>query len=117
MTMQLETDPTAFVPPEWTQGDRMHKSLRLTGISVQEMADYLGVARNTVSTWINDRNTPNQRTMMLWAVRTGYPQHWLERGHVLGELPLECQQCAARDSNPEPAGMGPVIWAVMPFAA
>lgn len=34
--------------PEWDLADRMRKSLRHSGVGVQEMADYLGVARNTV---------------------------------------------------------------------
>ena len=61
-------------------GDRMGKSLKYAGISVQGMADYLEVSRNTVSTWINDRITPSKQTRRLWALRTGVPLQWLETG-------------------------------------
>ena len=59
--------------PQFTRGDRMRIALRHAGVGVQEMADYLGVGRNTVSTWINDRITPSRQTVMLWAMRCGVP--------------------------------------------
>lgn len=64
--------------PEWDLGDRMRKALRHAGIGVQEMADYLGVARNTVSTWINGRNRPGRPVVRLWALRCGVSLGWLE---------------------------------------
>lgn len=68
--------------PEFDLADRMRKALRASGVGVQEMADYLGVARNTVSTWINGRIEPSTQTKRLWALRTGVPFEWLERGEV-----------------------------------
>jgi transcriptional regulator with XRE-family HTH domain len=55
----------------------MRKALREADIGVQEMADYLGVARNTVSTWINGRIPPSKQTLRLWAMRTGVSYEWL----------------------------------------
>lgn len=66
--------------PEWDLPDRMRKSLRASGVGVQEMADYLGVARNTVSTWVNGHIAPSKQTLRLWAMRTGVPLIWLETG-------------------------------------
>jgi transcriptional regulator with XRE-family HTH domain len=63
--------------PEWDTADRMRKALREAGIGVQEIADYLGVARNTVSTWINGRIEPSTQTLRLWALRCGVPYGWL----------------------------------------
>jgi transcriptional regulator with XRE-family HTH domain len=63
--------------PSWDLADRMRKSLRHADIGVQEMADYLGVARNTVSTWINGRIEPSTQTLRLWAMRTGVSYKWL----------------------------------------
>lgn len=60
--------------------DRMRKTLRHSDIGVQEMAEYLGVSRNTVGSWINGRIRPDVRTMRLWALRTGYPYAWLTTG-------------------------------------
>jgi transcriptional regulator with XRE-family HTH domain len=55
----------------------MRKSLRVADIGVSEMADYLGVGRNTVSTWINGRIQPSRQTMRLWALRCGVDYGWL----------------------------------------
>ena len=63
--------------PEWDQADKMRKALRHSGVSVQEMANYLGVARNTVSTWINGHIEPSTQTLRLWSIRTGVPYEWL----------------------------------------
>ena len=46
------------------------------------MAEFLGVARNTVSTWINGRIEPSTQTKRLWALRTGVPFEWLDTGEV-----------------------------------
>jgi len=66
--------------PQWDIADRMRKALREADVGVQEMADYLGVARNTVSTWINGRNRPSGAVQRLWAMRTGVPFGWLADG-------------------------------------
>lgn len=68
-------DPYAF-----TVGDRMKKSLKVAGLSRAEMADYLGVVPETVSTWMNDRIQPNVQTMRLWALKTGAPYAWIVSG-------------------------------------
>ncbi len=66
--------------PKWDVADRMRKALRHADVGVQEMADYLGVARNTVSTWINGRIPPSKQTLRLWAMRTGVSFGWLAEG-------------------------------------
>jgi transcriptional regulator with XRE-family HTH domain len=77
MTTTTDTSPRV---PTWDLADRMRKSLREAGISVQYMADYLDVARGTVSTWINGRITPSRQTIRLWALATGVPFEWLHDG-------------------------------------
>lgn len=72
--------------PEWDTADRMRKAIRVADIGVQEMADYLGVGRNTVSTWINGRITPSTQTVRLWALRCGVDYEWLATGRVPTEL-------------------------------
>ncbi len=89
---------------EWTLGDRMKKSLKVAGISRDEMADYLGVAPATVSTWMNDHITPSRQTQRLWAMRTGARYEWLTDSYT------------PRDLNPEPTDSGtenviPIDWA------
>lgn len=91
--MSEQSTPTIATVPSWDVADRMRKSLRVSGMSVQEMADYLGVARNTVGTWINGRIQPGAQTLRLWAMRTGVPHEWLRDG-------IESV------TSPDPDGMG-----------
>jgi len=79
--------------PEWDLADRMRKALRESGTGVQDIADYLGVARNTVSTWINGRIAPSTQTLRLWALRTGVDYDWLCHGTASGPaVPTEALQ-------------------------
>lgn len=66
--------------PVWDVGDRMRKALREAGIGVGEMAAYLGVARTTVSNWVNGRIEPSVQTLRLWALRCGVDYDWLRDG-------------------------------------
>lgn len=75
--MSMQTNASNV--PQWDIADRMRKALRHAGISVQEMADYLDVSRNAVSTWINGRIAPSTQTQRLWAIRCGVSSHGLFR--------------------------------------
>lgn len=44
------------------------------------MADYLGVARNTVSNYLNDHTAPSKLARKEWAMRTGVPLSYIENG-------------------------------------
>ena len=77
MTEQTTMTSPSPAVPEWDLADRLRKALRTSGIGVQEIADYLGVARNTVSTWINGKIVPSKQTQRLWALRCGVPFEWL----------------------------------------
>jgi len=48
--------------PQWDIYDRMTKSLKECGMSVQEVADYYDVHRNTVSGWLHGRIKPDTRS-------------------------------------------------------
>ena len=63
--------------PEWDLPDRMRKALRHAGLQTQEMAEYLGVSRTSVSNWINGRNRPSRPALRLWAMRCRVPFSWL----------------------------------------
>jgi transcriptional regulator with XRE-family HTH domain len=84
-------------------------------VPVQEIADYLGVSRNTVGAWINGRVVPGKAFIRLWALRTGVPFEWLETGKSPGQdgpgpgaqLPRDRKsrsKLPRLDSNQEPAG-------------
>lgn len=77
--------PAAAVP-QWDRADRLRKALRHAGMSPGQMAEYLEVGGNTVSTWINGRIDPRPQTLRLWALRTGVPYAWLCHGD---QLPCE----------------------------
>ena len=68
--------------PEWNLADRMRKALRDAGIGAQEMADYLGCSRTSVSNWTNGRIDPDTRTLRLWAMKTGVSYDWLTEPQV-----------------------------------
>ena len=73
----MTEQPDVPAVPAWDLADRMRKALRVAGIGVSEMADYLGVTRNTVGTWINGRIEPSVQTVRLWALNTGVSYEWL----------------------------------------
>ena len=66
--------------PQWDMTDRLNKSLKHAGISVQHAADYFDVHRNTVSGWLHGRINPDTRTLKLWAFMTGVPYEWIKDG-------------------------------------
>jgi transcriptional regulator with XRE-family HTH domain len=69
---------------DWTLGDRLYKSLRVSGLSNTDLADELGVSRNTIGNYIADRTEPKDGQVKLWALRTGIPYEELRYGIVRG---------------------------------
>ncbi len=66
-----------FAPP-WDVADAMRKSLRgMEHLSVGDIAQQLGVSRNTVGNWLNGRVEPDERTLIAWAQITAVPYRWL----------------------------------------
>lgn len=68
-------------------GDRLAKSLRISGVSSQEMAATLRVSRNTVSNYIHGNTQIPYLALREWALRTGVPLEWLENGVLNDESP------------------------------
>lgn len=98
--------------PEFDLADRMRKALRASDTGVQEIADYLGVVRNTVSNWINGKITPSKQTLRLWALRTGVDFDWLQTGENPHQLVADegAVMLPRLDSNQQPAGYRPESW-------
>ena len=101
--------------PQFDLADRLRKALRVADVSVQEIADYLGVSRNTVGAWINGRVVPGKAFIRLWAMRTGVPFEWLQTGESPGQggpgpgaqSPVTARTTSKLprlDSNQKPAG-------------
>lgn len=68
--------------PEFHLGDRLRKSLDVAGMSVQDMADHLGVSRNTVSNYLALRTTPSRSVVRDWSLRCGVPFEWVLTGRL-----------------------------------
>ena len=103
--MSVET-PARVAIPELTLGWRLQMALGQAGMTVQDMADELGMSRTSLSRWLNDRGTPPRAAFVrLWAQRCAVPYEWLmngktpahsvDGGHVLPHL----------DSNQEPSDL------------
>lgn len=70
------------VIPAIKLGDRLGLSLKHANVSHQEMADYLGVSRNTIGNYLSERTHADKRTLMLWSMRTGVDLEWLRTGQA-----------------------------------
>jgi len=76
---------SAYGALQWDLSDRLTKAIRYSGKSTQQMADELGVHRNTITNYTSGRKSPDRRTILAWAVATGVPVEWLETGKGAGD--------------------------------
>jgi len=49
-------------------------------LSVDEIAVYLGIKRDTVYRWINERNLPGHKIGRLWKFRKEEVDEWVKSG-------------------------------------
>ena len=70
---------------EMDQADRIRKALRVSEVSVNEIAEVVGINRNMISAWINGRAKPNENQLRKIAMRTGAPVEWLKTGSYAGQ--------------------------------
>jgi len=102
-TARMTISPDAGQIPPWTRGDRLEKALKASGVQVQDMADYLGVSRQTLSSWFSGRTSPTTGVVRIWALRTGVPFLWLETGQAPGvQGPGGGDSLPQVDSNDQP---------------
>lgn len=66
--------------PAWTLGWRLQRALAHAGMTTTDMGEELGVARSTISRWVNDGGTPKAAYIKQWALRCGVPYEWLAFG-------------------------------------
>lgn len=78
--LSVVTDSDRGLVPEWDLGDRLTKALKASRTSVSDMADFLGVHRNTVNSYASGRVQIRKAHLMLWAQRTGVDLDWLRDG-------------------------------------
>lgn len=87
--------------------DRLHKSMRVSGLSSSTLGAALGVHRNTISNYLTGRTKMDRRTLIAWAFATGVPLAWLENGETPtspDDGPGEGQTLPRLDSNQQPSG-------------
>ncbi|OZF41944.1 hypothetical protein CH292_27115 [Rhodococcus sp. 14-2470-1a] len=77
--------------PVFDLADRLRKSLRVSGMAVTEMADYLGITRETAGRYMNGHVRVPTATLRVWAMATNVPFEWLKDGVVPAELAAETQ--------------------------
>jgi transcriptional regulator with XRE-family HTH domain len=68
------------VVPEWTVGDRMIKARTVADLSQEQMGEYLGLSRVTLSRYETGHNRVPLTVLRLWAMRCGVPLDWLRYG-------------------------------------
>ncbi|WP_046061734.1 methylation-associated defense system helix-turn-helix domain-containing protein MAD1 [Methylotuvimicrobium alcaliphilum] len=49
-------------------------------LSVEEICDYLGIKRDTVYKWINEKSMPAHRVGRLWKFKKEQVDAWVEAG-------------------------------------
>ena len=101
---------TAHQPriPKFEMRHRLALALEAADVSVEEMADILGVHRNTVGNYLRGSTHPRKLVIQAWAMRCGVPVDWV----LYGDPPAPTgpgSKCAPSDSNREPAGIGSVL--------
>lgn len=74
--------PSTGTVPVFDQADRLAKALHHSGMSVQDMADELGVSRNTIGNYLSRRTKIPRPSLIVWALRTGVRLRWLETGEL-----------------------------------
>lgn len=107
------TTETVGIIPTWTLPDRLRKARELTGLDQVAFAAELGVNRNTVSNAETGARRPIRLTLRAWALRTGVDPNWLETGLAPVRGDQGQNSYAARESNPQPAGLKPDTWATV----
>jgi len=58
-------------------------------LSVEEIAKYLGISKDTVYTWINSKNMPAQKIGRLWKFKRDEVDEWIRSGGTHGTVDSE----------------------------
>jgi len=80
----MSTQPHHYRVPAWTVGDRLRKAREESGLSQQELADAIGVSRNTISNHEVGVGKREPQTLLVraWAAATGVSVEWIRTGHA-----------------------------------
>lgn len=68
-------------------GDRLRKARSLTGMTVAQFAEHIGVSDSTINSAELDKRGVRRITLNAWAMATGVSLAWLETGVSAGAPP------------------------------
>lgn len=68
-------------------------------LSVDEIADYLGVSRDTVYNWITSRGMPAHRVGRLWKFKKEAVDAWVQSGGADVESPASDEKTSPADAE------------------
>ena len=51
-------------------------------LSVEEIAEHLGIKKDTVYKWLNDKNMPAHKVGRLWKFKASEIDKWVEAGEA-----------------------------------
>ena len=74
-----DTTTNAAVP-DWTLADRLVRARRHAGMEQGELADAIGIARSSLSSYENGHRVPRRPVILSWAMATGVDLGWLQTG-------------------------------------
>ncbi len=73
MTRPCDGDDAAHMPASSME----IRAMSFRWLSVEEIAEYLGVSKDTVYSWISKRNMPAHRIGRLWKFKTDEVDEWV----------------------------------------
>lgn len=96
--------------PQFEVKDRVRKAREYSGLKQGDLAETVGMSRTTLARIEQGLSTPRRPQLIALAMATGCDLEWLETGKTpAGDNPDGGSECAIRDSNPEPADLGPRV--------
>lgn len=66
--------------PEWTVADRLRKAREHAGMKQIELAEEIGVSRNSISNYESSVVAPRRIVINAWSAATKVPVSWLMTG-------------------------------------
>ncbi len=71
---------TTQLTPDFELRHRLARALEIAGLDNADMANELGVHRNTISNYLTGKHQPSKSVLRVWADVTNVPFIWLEKG-------------------------------------
>ena len=92
--------------PQWTVADRVRKARESARLKQNDLSKLLGMARTSLARIEQGKSDPRRTTLIGIAFATNVDLTWLETGETPGgDMPTGGEECAIRESNPEPTDL------------